>query len=84
MAGHLAWARKHSRDRKPEQAVFHFENALRLNPGLGSAHNDLGALFANQGELERAAIHFQRALEIDPENDLTKRNLELLQKLRDK
>ena len=84
VAGHLAWARKRSRDRKPEQAVFHFENALRLNPGLGSAHNDLGALFANQGELDRAAIHFQRALEIDPENELTKRNLELLQKLRDK
>ncbi|MBJ06207.1 MAG: hypothetical protein CMO40_03685 [Verrucomicrobiaceae bacterium] len=83
VAGHVALARKNSRDRKPGEAIFHFENALRLSPDLGSAHNDLGALLANEGKLDRAAIHFQRALELDPEAELAKRNLELLEKLRE-
>ena len=84
VAGHLAWGRKYSRDRKPEEAVFHFESALRISPDLGPAHNDLGALLANQRKFEKAAGHFRRALEINPEDELAKRNLELLQKLRNK
>ena len=82
--GHLAWARNYSSDGKVEQATFHFRKTLQLDPGNGLAHNDFGALLANQGKLAEAEIHFRRALRIDPDDALAKRNLKLLNQLRNK
>jgi len=82
--GHLAWARDCSSGGKGDQATFHFEKTLQLDPENGQAHNDFGALLANQGKLEKAEIHFRRALVIDPDYALAKRNLKLLTQLRNK
>ncbi|MEO1845367.1 MAG: tetratricopeptide repeat protein, partial [Akkermansiaceae bacterium] len=82
--GHLAWARDYSSGGKVDQALFHFEKTLQLDPENGPAHNDFGALLANQGKLAEAEIHFRRALVIDPDYALAKRNLKLLTQLRNK
>jgi len=37
-----------------------------LNPADAGAHVDLGLIYQEQGDVDRAAHHFQRALEIDP------------------
>ena len=82
--GHLAWARDYSSGGKVDQATFHFEKTLQLDSENGLAHNDFGALLANQGKLAEAEIHFRHALVIDPDDALAKRNLKLLTQLRNK
>ena len=44
-----------------------FERALRLQPDLAEASNDLGALLAQGGEVEAGIKHFRAALAVTPE-----------------
>ena len=39
-----------------------YQEALRLRPGFGLAHNNLGALLFQEGELEEATRHLRAAL----------------------
>ncbi|MFQ5718119.1 MAG: tetratricopeptide repeat protein [Acidobacteriota bacterium] len=39
---------------------------IREHPDLATAHNLLGNLYLDQGDLHRAGMHFSRCLEIDP------------------
>ncbi len=44
------------------EAQVHFEKAISLKPDYSEAHNALGALLANQGQLEKAEFCFHQAL----------------------
>lgn len=60
---------------KPEQAAAAFQKALEADPRMAAAHNNLGALVLENGELYQAAWSFQRAIELDeslpdPHNNL--------------
>lgn len=56
-----------------EAATDAFEKAYRLDPvtaqdGLLAAHRDLGSMLENEGEFDRARLHYQRVLDINPED----------------
>ena len=55
-----------ARTGKPEAAIAHFEEALRLKPDYVDAHNNLGVVLAGAGRVEEAISHFETALRIDP------------------
>ncbi len=60
-----------------ESATDSFERAYRLDPesardGLIAAHRDIGAALENEGRFDRARPHFQRVLDINPQ-DMTAR-----------
>ena len=57
-------------------AEYHFQEALRRNPGVAGAHNNLAILYAERGDLSRAAEHFQRAVDLDPTLSGARINLE--------
>ncbi|MBW2538391.1 MAG: tetratricopeptide repeat protein, partial [Deltaproteobacteria bacterium] len=44
-------------DRTPE-AIWHYSEALRINPRYEKVHNNIGTAFILQGQLERAVEHF--------------------------
>jgi ABC transport system ATP-binding/permease protein len=49
------------------QAVAHLERALRLDPrGQSTAHALLGTCYARLGDSQRAAMHYRRFLETNP------------------
>ena len=48
------------------KAVAAFERALALDPEAPSVNYNLGLIYKQRGEAERAAAHFWRALEVDP------------------
>ena len=52
---------------KYEEAVVHFTEALRLNPGFANAHNNLGDVLYTQGKNEEAAAHYAEALRLSPD-----------------
>ena len=52
---------------KIEEAIAHYEQALRINPDYAEAHNNLGLLLAQTGRIEEAIAHFEQALRIKPD-----------------
>jgi tetratricopeptide (TPR) repeat protein len=49
-----------------QRAIEAFEKALRCDPMVPNANYNLGLIYKERGEFERAAAHFWRALEVDP------------------
>jgi tetratricopeptide (TPR) repeat protein len=50
-----------------QEAIEHYEQALRLKPDYVEAHNNLGAALANAGRLQEAIEHYQQALRLKPD-----------------
>jgi tetratricopeptide (TPR) repeat protein len=60
------------------EALFHFEEVLRLKPDDPDAHFNLGVARAADGKLVEARTHFERALAARPESADAHYNLGLL------
>jgi tetratricopeptide (TPR) repeat protein len=72
-------------DDRLDQAIAHFEQSVRFNPGYSDAYAELGLAQMRQNQFERAEMNLQRARELDPEGFLPNLNLlKLYQRTRDK
>jgi protein O-mannosyl-transferase len=49
-----------------DQAISHYQDAIRLKPGYADAHNNLGNALSEQGQLDQAISHFQEAIRLMP------------------
>ena len=49
------------------EAIAHLEQALRLNPRLAEAHNDLGGVLFAERRGKEALAHFQQAAALSPQ-----------------
>lgn len=61
-----------------EEAGRAFKTAISLNPHDAHAHIGLGVVYYRQNQIERAAEHFRKALEISPGDEDALGNLEAL------
>ncbi|MGD1021000.1 MAG: tetratricopeptide repeat protein [Verrucomicrobiia bacterium] len=52
---------------KIEEAIKHYERALRINPDYDDAQTDLGAALAQTGKIEEAIKHFDQVLRNNPD-----------------
>ena len=52
---------------KLAEAEAHCREALRLQPDLAGAHNNLGVALQEQGKLNEALAHYQEALRLQPD-----------------
>jgi len=57
------------------QAVKQLEDLLATHPQFAPAHNDLGVLYYNQGDKEKALDHYEQAARLDPQNSNFQKNL---------
>jgi tetratricopeptide (TPR) repeat protein len=60
---------------KYDEAILHFNEALRINPNYAVAHNSLGTVFLNQGKYQEATDQYKEALRINPDNAIARINL---------
>jgi tetratricopeptide (TPR) repeat protein len=51
----------------PQEAISHWEQALRLNPDYVEVHNNLGNALAGTGKIGEAIAHYEQALRIKPD-----------------
>lgn len=49
-----------------ENSMTLFQHALRLHPKNDIAHNGLGIVYFQNGDLEKAEFHYRKALDINP------------------
>ncbi|MDA7529387.1 ASPIC/UnbV domain-containing protein, partial [bacterium] len=72
----LAW-REDSKGSKIK-ATAYYQKTLSINPSNSKARTDFGALLGNQGKFNEAETQFRMALELDPDDQVAKKNLELV------
>jgi len=65
-------------------SMLEFYKALEINPYSVLALNGMGLGFGNFGEYSEAEQYFKKALEIDPDNEVTQNYLSSLEKIREK
>ena len=59
-------------------AAQELASAIKIKPQDAGAEANLGAALAELGETQKAIAHFNRALQLDPGNELAQENLEAL------
>jgi tetratricopeptide (TPR) repeat protein len=52
---------------RSDAAALRYREAIRLYAGNAQAHHNLGALYAQQGDLVRARPHYEQAVRISPQ-----------------
>ena len=55
------------RQGKPDEAMAHFAEAVRLKPDYAEAYNNLGIALWGQGKPDEAIVHFTEAVRIKPD-----------------
>ena len=60
-----------------QEAIGHFERALRIKPNQAEAHNNLGAALARTGQVQGAVEQYERALQLKPDYAEAHNNLGL-------
>ncbi len=61
--------------KKHDEAIDHFKEAIRLKPRYMEAYNNLGVALAEMGRLDEAIEYYNRGLSIKPENPEVHNNL---------
>jgi tetratricopeptide (TPR) repeat protein len=54
------------RDDRPSEAQALFRTALELDPDYGCAHRELGFVLCKHGANPEAAVHLQKAIQLEP------------------
>ena len=66
---------RRGRQGKPLEAIELFRRTVELDPDHAGAHNNLGILLVERGDLERAREHFEAAARARPEFEAAQKNL---------
>jgi len=75
---HLALARLYAQARRSEDAVRHYAEAVRLDPGRVAVRVEFAELLQAQGRPTAAMEEYQRALAVDPADARANLNMGLL------
>ena len=66
------WFKDHG---KPDQAMVHYREALRLRPAYAQAHNNLGVCLEERGDMESAIAEFESAIRLTKDYSVAHNNL---------
>ena len=60
---------------KLKEAVFHFKNAIRLEPDYEGPYAYMGIALARQGMTDEAVAYYREALKLRPDDEVVRNNL---------
>jgi len=66
------------------EAIYRWERAVQIAPKYAEALNDLAIAYEHEGDLEKARVAYEKALELEPNNTLIKQNYELFKEINDR
>jgi Flp pilus assembly protein TadD len=66
------------------EAVYRWEKAVEIDPTYAAAYNDLAVGYEHEGQLDRARRAYEKALELDPNNQQIKQNYDLFKEINDR
>ncbi|MEQ1760156.1 MAG: tetratricopeptide repeat protein [Vicinamibacterales bacterium] len=66
------------------EAIYRWERAAQIDPSYAAAHNNLAIAYEHEGELDKARIAYEKAIELEPGNAMIKQNYELFREINDR
>jgi Tfp pilus assembly protein PilF len=66
------------------EAIYRWDQAAKLDPSYAAAFNNLAVAYEHEGEFDRARKAYERALELEPENQMIRQNYELFKEINDR
>ena len=66
------------------EAIYRWQRATEIDPKYAEALNNLAIAYEHEGDLEKARVAYEKALEIEPNNALIKQNYELFKEINDR
>jgi Tfp pilus assembly protein PilF len=66
------------------EAIYRWEQAAKIDPNYPAAFNNLAVAYEHEGQFEKARKAYERALELEPDNQLIRQNYELFKEINDR
>jgi len=66
------------------EAIYRWERAAEIDPTYAAAQNNLAVAYEQQGDLAKARAAYEKALALDPNNQLVRQNYELFKEINDR
>jgi Flp pilus assembly protein TadD len=66
------------------EALYRWQQAVKLDPTYAAAWNDLAIAFEHEGKFEDAKKAYEKALELDPKNLMIRQNYDLFKEINDR
>ncbi|MDJ1180521.1 tetratricopeptide repeat protein [Roseofilum sp. BLCC_M91] len=63
---HYSLAFCYHQQNERQEAIFHYQRALELNPNYSQIHGHLASLLHQENQIEQAIVHYESALSYDP------------------
>jgi len=67
-----------------KEAIYRWDQATKIDPSYSPAFNNLAVAYEHEGEFEKARKAYERAIELDPENQMIRQNYELFKEINDR
>jgi len=66
------------------EAIYRWERATQLDPTYAPAFNNLAVAYEQGGQLDKAREAYEKAIALQPNNQLIKQNFDLFKELNDR
>jgi Flp pilus assembly protein TadD len=66
------------------EAIYRWERATQIDPNYAAAYNNLAVAYEHEGQLDKARVAYEKALELEPGNTLIKQNFDLFKEINDR
>ena len=66
------------------EAIYRWDQASKIDPSYAAAFNNLAVAYEHEGEFDKARKAYERALELEPENQMVRQNYELFKEINDR
>jgi Flp pilus assembly protein TadD len=66
------------------EAIYRWERATQLDPTYAPAFNNLAVAYEQSGQLDKARAAYEKAVALQPNNQLIKQNFDLFKELNDR
>jgi Tfp pilus assembly protein PilF len=66
------------------EAIYRWEQAAKIDPNYPAAYNNLAVAYEHEGQFEKARQAYEKALELQPDNQMIRQNYELFKEINDR
>jgi Tfp pilus assembly protein PilF len=67
-----------------KEALYRWERATQIDPTYAAAFNNLAVGYEHEGQLDKAAEAYEKALKLEPGNTMVRQNFELFKEIHDR
>ena len=66
------------------EAIYRWERATQLDPTYAAAYNNLAVAYEHEGQLDKARVAYEKAIELEPNNTMIRQNFDLFKEINDR